>query len=917
MQFFCMSSSNNSSSGRPQRPHSEPNYLGNDRYLCQRTLGSGTYGKVLQCLDQYTNKVVAVKVSQKEPAYIRAAHVEYDTLRALQERTKYTVRAIEKFEQRGYVCIVMEYLSQNLFELGQKRVKAKGEMLYLDELRQIMYCVLSALTELHRMGLMHCDVKPENIMFRKVKSAHNLPSSGFLFPFTNSPNNSGGPHLSAHQGDQENTGKDFLSSSSSCSPVSGNKFGPPSNFPSTHVAENPLNSFSSVREGVEDDSITREEQMIDFTHTCLIDYGAVRRLNDNTYFHIQSMWYRAPEVLCNVPYTQKIDSWSMGCLLFEMYTGHPLFAGKDPEEQLQLITDVVGSFPHLRDRNPRLDLTLAVHSHQQIVEILFARLKAARRLTGCSKSKSGDAGWKATNSVVGSSLNSNSGGGSMFKLPSQDVPMALSSSKDSHPSLVGSGVSNSSSENATPLSSTLFSELGFSPSPFINDADSAVIPEANRRAEALYVDLMANLLSPDEHRRLSCEKALDHQFFTAFSSPPDLFSRGESGMLCSGNQQQRHFPTPNHLGGCGDSSRCCSNSGTVASSCRGGAGGGLSRVAPSFSSGGGGDGLSSSNSLFLPDHSGTPGTMTLSSLNSFPVPGGCGLILSGGQGVYVPPSTCPLPQLPQTVMVASQFPSDGGLWASYPNYSTGMNNLTSSVSGAHQIAVPGSISVGSTSLPLSTPTTSESIKRSTAQGNSPLICSSDLPSRDLSSPFISSPGGMIAQGSASASFPAGDSVNDLVGGGGGKSHPVFVPVRSTPVQEIGLLGIPQHGTNREVPNSHRNANYSYSSNHTRDILSEVGGSEGGGTAMGNSAVSTISASQNKQELQRPRGGLRNISSLHLVGNMNKVGFLESSQFVAPLNPSSPITTSNGKGQCTLASSKGNISSTHPPLSRRS
>jgi serine/threonine protein kinase len=52
------------------------------------------------------------------------------------------------------------------------------------------------------------------------------------------------------------------------------------------------------------------------------------------YQYIQSRFYRSPEVILGVPYTEKIDVWSVGCMLVELYTGAPLFSGRDEQDQV-------------------------------------------------------------------------------------------------------------------------------------------------------------------------------------------------------------------------------------------------------------------------------------------------------------------------------------------------------------------------------------------------------------------------------------------------------------------------------------------------------------------------------------------------------------------------------------------------------
>lgn len=46
---------------------------------------------------------------------------------------------------------------------------------------------------------------------------------------------------------------------------------------------------------------------------------------------------------CLLQYTPAIDIWSIGCIFAEMLTGKPLFPGKNVVNQLELITDMLGT----------------------------------------------------------------------------------------------------------------------------------------------------------------------------------------------------------------------------------------------------------------------------------------------------------------------------------------------------------------------------------------------------------------------------------------------------------------------------------------------------------------------------------------------------------------------------------------------
>lgn len=77
----------------------------------------------------------------------------------------------------------------------------------------------------------------------------------------------------------------------------------------------------------------------------MIDFGSSCYQNKRTYTYIQSRFYRSPEVLLGLPYSQKIDMWSLGCVVVELHTGEPLFGGANQVDQICRIVDVLGMPP--------------------------------------------------------------------------------------------------------------------------------------------------------------------------------------------------------------------------------------------------------------------------------------------------------------------------------------------------------------------------------------------------------------------------------------------------------------------------------------------------------------------------------------------------------------------------------------------
>ncbi len=62
----------------------------------------------------------------------------------------------------------------------------------------------------------------------------------------------------------------------------------------------------------------------------VIDLGSSCYVTDQLSSYVQSRSYRAPEVILGLPYDQKVDIWSLGCILAELLTGNVLFQVRSP-----------------------------------------------------------------------------------------------------------------------------------------------------------------------------------------------------------------------------------------------------------------------------------------------------------------------------------------------------------------------------------------------------------------------------------------------------------------------------------------------------------------------------------------------------------------------------------------------------------
>ncbi|XP_054751107.1 mitogen-activated protein kinase 14-like [Lytechinus pictus] len=75
----------------------------------------------------------------------------------------------------------------------------------------------------------------------------------------------------------------------------------------------------------------------------ILDFGLARSTDEEMTGYVATRWYRAPEIMLNwMHYTDKVDIWSVGCIMAEILTGKTLFPGNDHINQLNRIVKVTG-----------------------------------------------------------------------------------------------------------------------------------------------------------------------------------------------------------------------------------------------------------------------------------------------------------------------------------------------------------------------------------------------------------------------------------------------------------------------------------------------------------------------------------------------------------------------------------------------
>ncbi|MGL4502753.1 MAG: protein kinase domain-containing protein, partial [Planktothrix sp.] len=158
-----------------------------NRFIIQREIGKGRFGITYLVHNQQGHSWVIKTL--KDEVMTDPEYAEYrdkylrdfkdEALRLAICRHPHIVQIENVFHHDGFPCIVMEYIQG--MDLGQ-RVKRGGPLTEAEALRYIQQ-VGSALMVVHEKGLLHRDVKPQNIMVRAAKDEAVLIDFGIAREF--------------------------------------------------------------------------------------------------------------------------------------------------------------------------------------------------------------------------------------------------------------------------------------------------------------------------------------------------------------------------------------------------------------------------------------------------------------------------------------------------------------------------------------------------------------------------------------------------------------------------------------------------------------------------------------------------------------------------------------------------------------
>ncbi|KAE9447849.1 hypothetical protein C3L33_20258, partial [Rhododendron williamsianum] len=134
------------------------------RYRILSKMGEGTFGRVLECLDNERKEIVAIKIVRSIHKYREAAMIEIDVLQKLARHDIGGTRCVQIrhwFDYRNHICIVFERLGPSLYDFLRKN---SYRSFPIDLVREFGRQLLESVAFMHDLRLIHTDLKPENIL---------------------------------------------------------------------------------------------------------------------------------------------------------------------------------------------------------------------------------------------------------------------------------------------------------------------------------------------------------------------------------------------------------------------------------------------------------------------------------------------------------------------------------------------------------------------------------------------------------------------------------------------------------------------------------------------------------------------------------------------------------------------------------
>ncbi|CAI8501285.1 unnamed protein product [Hanseniaspora opuntiae] len=291
-----------------------------------KVIGKGAFGEVRLVQKTDTGKIYAMKTLLKSEMFKKdqLAHVKAERDVLAGADSPWVVSLYYSFQDAQYLYLIMEFLPGG----DLMTMLIRWQIFTEDVTRFYMAECILAIEAIHKLGFIHRDIKPDNILI-DIKGHIKLSDFGLSTGF--------------HKTHDSNYYKNLLA----------------------QEKESGMNMGQSQTDKQKQDSIhmtmTNRQQMQTWRKT--------RRLM--AYSTVGTPDYIAPEIFLVQGYGQECDWWSLGAIMYECLIGWPPFCSETPHETYKKIMSFERSlvFPddiHISYEAEDLIRRLLTHSDQRL-----------------------------------------------------------------------------------------------------------------------------------------------------------------------------------------------------------------------------------------------------------------------------------------------------------------------------------------------------------------------------------------------------------------------------------------------------------------------------------------------------------------------------------------------------------------------
>eukprot|EP00949_MAST-11_sp_MAST-11-sp1_P002639 g2639.t1 len=134
------------------------------RFRVTNIVGSGAFATAIECVDLETGKDVCLKCVENKKEYFDQSISEIRMLRMLESASHFEniLQLKDAFYFKEHLFLCTEMHGPNLYEFREE-----NSSISLSLVRDIARQLLGALAFVHKQGVIHCDIKPENVVFSR------------------------------------------------------------------------------------------------------------------------------------------------------------------------------------------------------------------------------------------------------------------------------------------------------------------------------------------------------------------------------------------------------------------------------------------------------------------------------------------------------------------------------------------------------------------------------------------------------------------------------------------------------------------------------------------------------------------------------------------------------------------------------